>query len=196
MHSAAHEHRSGLVWALAVSIGILAVELVASVAANSVALLADAGHVFADASGIALSAAAIAIANRRPTADRSFGLYRLEILAAALNAVLLFGIGAFVIWEGVQRLRAPAEVESGVMIVVAAGALGANLLALNFLRRGQAASLTVRAAYLEVLGDALGAVAVLVAGVVVAVSGFRGADGLAAIFIGILILPRTWRLLR
>jgi cobalt-zinc-cadmium efflux system protein len=196
VHSAAHAHRGGLLRAIGLSVGILVVELLAGLLSGSVALLADAGHVFADVSGMSLSAVAISIANRRPSADRSFGLYRVEILAACLNAVLLLGIAAFVIWEGLTRLQEPADVQATVMIVVAAGALAANLVALQSLRRGQAASLTMRAAYLEVFGDALGAFLVLVAGVVVAVTGFRGADGLAAIAIGILILPRTWRLLR
>jgi cobalt-zinc-cadmium efflux system protein len=194
--SAAHEHRGELRAALILSAGILVVELVAGLVSNSVALLADAGHVFADVSGMALSAFAIWVANRAPTTGRSFGLYRVEILAAVLNALLLFGIAGFVIWEGITRLVNPEDIESGLVIVVALGALLANLGAVVFLRRGQAASLTLRSAYLEVLGDALGAGVVLVAGVVVALTGIRGADGMAAILIGLLIIPRTWRLLR
>ena len=182
--------------AIGVSVAILLVELAAGLLGNSVALLADAGHVFADVSGMALSAAAIWIADREPTTGRSFGLYRLEILAAVLNALLLFGIAAVVIWEGAARLRQPEDAQSGLMIVVAAGALAGNIVAVGLLRRGQAASLTLRSAYLEVLGDALGAATVLVAGIVIALTGLRGADGLAAILIGVLILPRTWRLLR
>jgi cobalt-zinc-cadmium efflux system protein len=195
-HSAAYAHRSRLVGAVALSAAVLVVELVAGIVSNSVALIADAGHVFADTSGLLLSAAAIWVADRRPTAGRSFGLYRLEILVAALNAVLLFVIAAFVIWEGFQRLRQPSEVQSSLMIVVAVAALIADLGAARLLRRGQQVSLTMRSAYLEVLSDALGAAAVLVAGVIIATTGFHGADGVAAIFIGILILPRTWRLLR
>ena len=196
VHSAAREHRTGLFAALVVSVGILAAELIAGLAANSIALLADAGHVFADASGMALAAAAIWVADRRPTKDWSFGLYRLEVLVAALNAVLLVGISAFVIWEGLQRLQGGAEVGSGLMIAVAAGALLANLAAAWFLRRGRTASLTTRAVFLEVLSDALGSAAVLVAGAVIVLTGFRAADGIAAVLIGLLILPRTWGVLR
>jgi cobalt-zinc-cadmium efflux system protein len=185
-----------LQWALLLSVAIFALELVAGIIANSVALLADAGHVFADSFGLGLAAGAVWLANRRTDEDRSFGMYRVEILAAVLSAVLLFAIAAFVIWEGVQRLLQPEGVESGWMIVVAAIALGANLVALALLRRGQAASLTMRGAYLEVLGDALGAATVLVAGVLIALTGMRGVDGIAAILIGLLILPRTWWLLR
>ena len=178
------------------SVAILVLELIAGIAGNSVALLADAGHVFADVSGMALSAVAVWMANRRTEPARSFGLYRLEILAAVLNALLLFGIGVVVIWEGFRRIREPADVAPGVMIGVAAIALVGNIGALRLLRRGQAVSLTLRGAYLELLGDALGAVTVLFAGLVVAATGFRGADGVAAMLIGLLILPRTWRLLR
>jgi cobalt-zinc-cadmium efflux system protein len=196
VRSAAFQHRGALLGALLLSVGILVIELAAGLLGNSVALLADAGHVFADVSGIALSAVAIRIANRDPTVGRSFGLYRIEILAATFNAVLLLAIAGWVIWEGAGRLRSPAEVQAGPMIVVAGLALVANLLALQLLRRGQAASLTMRATYLEVLGDAAGAGSVLIAGIVIAASGLRAADGLAAIVIGVLILPRTWRLLR
>ena len=195
-HSSAHAHRGGLIGAIGISAAIFVVELVAGIASGSVALLADAGHVLADVSGMVLAAAAIWLANRAPTAARSFGLYRVEILAAVVNAVLLFGISGFVIWEGITRLREPEDVSTGLMIVVAAGALVANAVALLLLRRGQAQSLTMRGAYLEVLADALGAATVLGAGIVIVVTGFRAADGLAAIFIGVLILPRTWLLLR
>lgn len=194
--SAAHAHRGALGRAILLSAIVFGVELVAGLVAGSVALLADAAHVFADLSGMLLAAGAVWLGNRRTSAGRSFGLYRLEILAAVANSVLLFAVGAFVIWEGVQRLLSPANPESGLMIVVAAAALVANLVALRFLHRGQQVSLTMRGAYLEVLGDTLGAATVLVAGVVVAATGFRGADGVAAILIGLLILPRTWRLLR
>lgn len=195
-HSAAHQHRRGLQGALLLSVAMFAVELVAGIAANSVALLADASHVFADSFGLAIAAGAVWLANRRTDEDRSFGMYRVEILAAVLSGVLLFAIAAFVIWEGVQRLLQPEAVQSNLMIVVAAVALGVNLVALALLRRGQKASLTMRGAYLEVLGDALGAATVLIAGVVIALTGLHGADGVAAILIGLLILPRTWWLLR
>lgn len=196
VRSAAGEQQTRLVSALALSVAILVMELVAALAANSVALLADAGHVFADAGGMAISAIAIRMAARRPSTQRSFGLYRLEILAATLNAVVLLAIAASVIWEGIDRLGSPADVGTTLMIVVAAVALIANLIAVGLLRRGQAMSLTVRGAYLEAFGDAIGAGTVLIAGVLIAAFGFRGADGLAAILIGILILPRTWQLFR
>jgi cobalt-zinc-cadmium efflux system protein len=181
---------------MCVSIGILTIELLAGIASNSLALVADAGHVFADVSGMAVSLAAIWIANRPTTSARSFGLYRLEIVAAVANALLLLGISLFVLWEGVSRLLAPPAIDSGLVIVVAAVAFAANLVSLALLRGGHGESLTMRGAYLEVVGDLFGAAAVLVAGIVIAITGFVAADAIASLLIGFLILPRTWRLLR
>lgn len=179
-----------------VSIGILSIELVAGIAGNSLALMADAGHVFADVSGMAVSLGAVWLANRPTTSVRSFGLYRLEIIAAVANALLLLGVSLFVLWEGLRRLFAPPAVDSGLVIVVAAIALGANLVSLALLNRGRRGSLTMRGAYLEVAGDLLGAAAVLIAGIVIAITGLGAADAVASLLIGLLILPRTWSLLR
>jgi len=194
--TAAGRHRYRLAGAMLVSIGILTIELIAGIAGNSLALVADAGHVFADVSGMAVALAAIWIANRPTTSTRSFGLYRLEIVAAVANALLLLGISLFVLWEGFSRLLTPPAIDSGLVIVVAAVALAANLISLALLRGGHEGSLTMRGAYLEVVGDLLGAAAVLVAGIVMAITGFVAADAIASLLIGFLILPRTWRLLR
>ncbi len=196
VQTAAARHRSSLLGALVVSVSILVVELIAGIVGQSLALLADAGHVFADVSGIALSSAAIWLAGRPVSGGRSYGLYRVEILAAVLNAVVLIGVSAVVIWQGVVRLFEPADVSAPIMIVVSTGALVANLVSLRLLHPGQAESLTLRGVYLEVLGDAIGSAEVLIAGIVVALTGIRAADGIAAIAIGLLILPRTWRVLR
>jgi cobalt-zinc-cadmium efflux system protein len=179
-----------------VSIAVLVVELIAGWASNSLALIADAAHVLADVSGIALALGAVWLANRRSSSSKSFGLYRLEILAAAANALLLFGISLFVIWEGVRRLAAPQEINSTIVVVVALAALVANTVSIAILAPGRARSLLVRGAFLEVLGDLLGAFAVLLAGLVIALTGFLAADAIASILIGLLILPRTWGLLR
>jgi cobalt-zinc-cadmium efflux system protein len=197
VHSVADRHRSRLAGALALSIAILVLELVAAWRSGSLALLADAAHVFADISGLALAFGAIWLANRRTTTEgRSFGLYRAEILAAALNAVLLLGISAFVIVEGIGRVLHPQDVDEPIVVVVASIALVLNLGSLWLLRRGQRVSLTLRGAYLEVLGDLVGSALVLASGVLILLTGLRQLDGLAAIAIGVLILPRTWRLLR
>ena len=195
-HSAAGRHAGNLAGALAIALAILVVEVVAGIAANSLALLADAGHVFADVSGMALSLVAIRLAARPPSEGRTFGLYRLEMLVAALNAVLLLGIAVVVLVEAVRRLAEPPDVQPGLVIVVALIALAGNVVALRLLGTGQRESLVMRGAYLEVAGDLLGAAAVLVAGLVILVTGWHAADAVASIVVAVLIVPRTVALLR
>jgi len=175
---------------------ILVAEVVVGLAANSLALLADAGHVFADVIGTTLALVAIWLAARPATGERSFGFYRFEILAAVVNSLILFGIAGYVLFEAWRRLFEAPEVATGPMLIVAAGALIANGVAVWLLRAGQSESLNLRGAYLEVLNDAFGAAAVLVAGLVIRFTGFLQADAIASGLIGLLILPRTWRLLR
>jgi cobalt-zinc-cadmium efflux system protein len=194
--TAAARHAPNMAGALLVSVAILLAELAAGIASNSLALLADAAHVFADVSGIALALVAVRLAARPSSDARTFGLYRLEIVAAAANALLLLGIAAFVFYEGLRRLIAPPEVEAGLVTLVAAGAIVANLISVRLLSAGGRESLTVRGAYLEVLGDLFGSVAVLVAGVVVLLTGWYQADALASLVVAILIVPRTVALLR
>ncbi len=182
--------------AIGIGVVVLLAELSAGIAANSLALLADAGHVFADVSGMALSLVAIRIAARPPTGARSFGLYRLEMLATVANAVLLLGIAGVVAFEAVHRFAAPPAVRPGVVVVVAGFALAANLVSLRLLSAGQHESLTMRGAYLEIAGDLLGAVAVLVAGLVILASGWQQADAVASFVVAALIVPRTLVLLR
>lgn len=195
-HSAAAADRRSLVIVLAIGLGVLAIEVVGGIAANSLALLADAGHVLTDVVGIALALGAIWVAGRPATDARTFGWYRAEILAAALNAVLLFGVAAYVLWEAWQRWNEPPEVGSELMLAVALIGGAANLAALLVLRGPQARSLNMRGAYLEVFGDLLGSLAVVVAAVVIALTGFTRADAIASAAIGVMILPRTWSLLR
>ena len=195
-HSAAGRHARPLALAIGIGTGILVVELIAGIAANSLALLADAGHVFADVSGMALSLVAIRIAARPPTGARSFGLYRLEMLATAGNAVLLLGIAAIVAFEALRRFTAPPDVQPGPVAVVAALALLANLVSLRLLSAGQKESLTMRGAYLEIAGDLLGAGAVLLAGLVILATGWQQADAVASLVVAVLIVPRTLVLLR
>ena len=194
--TAAGLHRRALLSALAVSTAVLVVEVIAGLASNSLALLADAGHMLADVAGMALSLGAITIAARSRSPDRTFGLYRLEILAASLNAVVLLGIGVVVLVEAVRRFSEPPTIASTMVLVVATGALIANAVSLRLLRHGHQSSLNVRAAYLEVLGDLLGSAAVLVAGVVIATTGWLQADAVASVVIAVLIVPRTVVLLR
>lgn len=172
------------------------VEVVGGLLSNSLALLADAGHMFTDLFGLGLALVAIHLAARPASDVRTFGWYRLEILAAAANAMLLFGVAAFVLFEAWRRLAEPPEIASGLMLVVALGGLGANALSLWLLRRAQAESLNMRGAFLEVLGDLLGSAAVVIAAVVVTVTGFSRADAISSAIVGLLILPRTWKLLK
>ena len=195
-HSAAGRHAGSLAAAIGIGIVILVLELIAGIAANSLALLADAGHVFADVSGMALSLVAIRLAARPPSDTRSFGLYRLEMLAAAVNAVLLLVIAIVVAVEAVRRFGAPPDVQPSLLIVVAVLALAGNLVSLRLLAPGQGESLTVRGAYLEIAGDLLGALAVLGAGLAILVTGWRPADAVASLVVAVLIVPRTVRLLR
>jgi len=194
--SAAGARRRRLLAVFGITATILLVEAVGGLLTNSLALLADAGHVLTDVAGIGLALIAIWLAARPATTDRTFGSYRMEILAAVVNAVLLFGVGGLVLFEAWRRLFDPPEVRSGLMLTVAVVGLLANALSLWLLREPQSVSLNMRGAYLEVLGDLLGSIAVIVAAVVIGLTGLRAADPIASAVIGLLILPRTWKLLR
>ena len=194
--SPAGAHRGRLAAVFAITVAVLVVEVVGAALSGSLALLADAGHVLTDGAGIGLALLAIRFAARPASPQRTFGYYRLEILAAVVNAVLLFGVAGFVLVQAWRRLFEPPEVASGLMLAVAAVGLVANAVSMWLLRGGQRHSLNMRGAYLEVWGDLLGSVAVLAAAAVIAVTGFQAADPIASALIGVLILPRTWRLLR
>ena len=196
IHSPAAANRGRLVAVFGLTLAIFVVEAIGGYAANSLALLADAGHMLTDVAGIGLALLAIWIGGRPADPERTFGYQRLEILAAVVNALLLFGIGAFILVQAIRRLAEPPEVESGLMIAVALVGLAGNGVSLWLLRHAQARSLNVRGAYLEVLSDFAGAGAVIVAGIVIVLTGVTTTDAIASILIGILIFPRTWRLLR
>jgi cobalt-zinc-cadmium efflux system protein len=189
-------HRRRLTVVLGLTLVVLVAEVVGAVLSGSLALLADAGHMATDAAGIALALGAVTLAQRPARGRRTFGWQRIEILAAVANGLLLLGVAGYVLVEAVLRIGRPTEIGSGLMIVVAAGGLLVNLVALALLHRGRSDSLNVRGAYLEVLGDAFGSVAVLVAGVVILTTGWLWADTLASLAIGFLVVPRAWHLLR
>lgn len=195
-HTAAAAHRSKLAVVFVITMGVFVMEVVGGILSNSLALLADAGHVFTDVVGVGLALGAIWIAGRPPSDERTFGFYRAEIIGAVVNAMLLFGVAAYVLYEAFRRLMEPPEVASGLMLVFALIGGGANLFSLFMLRNAQGESLNMRGAYLEVLGDLLGSVAVVVAAIIIAVTGQTIADPIASAVIGLLILPRTWSLLR
>ena len=194
--SAAAVHRDRLTAVFLLTILVFVIELAGGIASNSLALLADAGHMFTDVAGIGLALLAIWFAQRPASQDRTYGYLRLEILAAVINAVLLFGIAGFVLFEAWQRLQSPPVIASGLMLAVALLGLAVNAISLFLLRHAQKASLNMRGAYLEVMGDFLGSAAVVAAAVIITLTGWVQADAVASIAIGLLILPRTWRLLR
>ena len=196
VRSAAAGNRARLIGVFGLTLAIFFIEVVGGLLSNSLALLADAGHVFTDVFAIGFALVAIWIAGRPATSERTFGYLRLEILAAVGNALLLFVVSAFILYEAWRRLFEPPEVTSGLMLAVAVLGLGANAVSLYALRNAQGQSLNMRGAYLEVMGDLAGSVAVIVAAIVIALTGWTAADALASAVIGLLILPRTWALLR
>lgn len=181
---------------LGLVVAFLVVEIVAGIVTGSLALLADAGHMATDAAGLLLALLAIWIARRPATPDRSFGYARVEIFAAAINAVILLGVAAVVLLEAVQRLGRPVDIIGLPMLVVALVGLGVNVGSLRLLHAGSRTSLNLRGAYLEVMGDLFGSVAVVVAGVVILATGWTPIDPIASVVIALAILPRTWALLR
>jgi cobalt-zinc-cadmium efflux system protein len=188
-------HKRRLLAALVVLAVITVVEVVAGFVTNSLALLSDAGHMLTDVGGLGMALAAIHVADRSPREhQRTYGLYRLEILAALANALLLFGVAVYVVWEAVRRWGDAPEVLAGPMFVVAVLGLVANVIAFALLREGSSESLNVEGAYLEVMSDLIGSVGVIVAAVVIAVTEWAWVDPVVGVAIGLFILPRTWRL--
>jgi cation diffusion facilitator family transporter len=185
-----------VLWALVLTGGFTVAEAAGGILSGSLALLADAGHMATDALGIGLALGAVSLAQRPPSGRRTFGWQRVEILAAVANGVLLLGVGAYVLVEAVRRIGDPHDVQAGVMLIAAGAGLLVNLIGLAVLHRGRGESLNVRGAYLEVLSDALGSVAVLAAAAVIAATGWTPADTVASLLIGCLVLPRAWSLLR
>ena len=163
---------------------------------NSLALLADAAHLFVDAAGVGLSLLAVSFAEKPATAEKTYGYYRVEILAALVNGVVLCVLAIVILVEAWERLRVRHDISAGPVLVVAVAALGVNLLAAWLLHAGASESLNVRSAYLEVMGDALSSGAVIAAAAVILVTGWTAADALASAAIGLLILPRTYALLK
>ena len=200
-HGAAHgtaaaAHRGRLAVVLALTGTVFVVEVVGALLSGSLALLADAAHMATDAVGIGMALGAVTLAQRPAGGRRTFGWQRIEVLAAVANGLLLLGVGVYVVVEAVHRISAPPDIHSGWMLGVAALGLAVNSGSLALLHAGQGESLNTRGAYLEVAGDALGSVAVIAAAVVIAATGWTGADVLASFAVGALVLPRAWTLLR
>jgi len=192
---AGEKHRGRLWWAASLLAVFMLVEAVAALMTGSLALLSDAGHMFTDVLGIAMALAAITAAGRAATdSQRTFGLYRLEVLAALANAVLLTGVAVYVVIEAVTRFTDPPHVPARSMLIVAAGGLIINIVAFLLLRSGAKESINVRGAYLEVVGDLLGSVGVIIAAVIIGLTGWSYADPIVAVIVALMILPRTFAL--
>ena len=194
--TAAAGYRGRLLAVLGITLTVLVIEVVAGLLSGSLALLADAAHLGTDALGIGLALLAVRMAGRAPTVRRTFGWQRAEVLAAGVNAVLLLGLSVAVAVEAVRRLSDPPSVQPGTVLIVGALGLVANAIGLALLAGGQSESLNVRGAFLEVLGDTFGSLAVLVAAAVVALTGQERADPIASLLIAALIVPRAVKLLR
>ncbi|MFF9688732.1 cation diffusion facilitator family transporter [Streptomyces sp. NPDC014623] len=194
--TAAAAYQGRLRVALGITLGVMVMEIIGGLLADSLALIADAAHMATDALGLGMALLAVHFANRPAGPNRTFGYARAEILAALANCLLLLGVGGYLVFEAVDRFVTPAETRGGVAIAFAAVGLVANVVSLSLLMRGQRDSLNVRGAYLEVVADTLGSVTVLVSAGIIMATGWQAADPVASLLIGLMIVPRTVKLLR
>ncbi|UGY94521.1 cation diffusion facilitator family transporter [Streptomyces gobiensis] len=194
--TAAAAYKGRLRITLAIALTLLLAEIIGAWLTGSLALLADAGHVATDVIGIGMALVAIHFANRPTSAHRTFGFARIEILAALLNCLLLLGVGGYILIEAVDRLRNPTDVPGGLTVLFGVIGLALNSVSLSLLMRGQRESLNVRGAFLEVMADALGSLAVVIAALVILLTGWTQADPIASLVIAVMIVPRTVKLAR
>jgi cobalt-zinc-cadmium efflux system protein len=190
------EDRSRLRVVLLVTLTVAVVELVGAFLSGSLALFADAGHMFTDTAAIVVALSASYVATLPASSRRTFGYHRAEILAALINSVVLLGVCGYLAYAGVARLLDPVEIDASQMLVFAVVGLLANLVSIALLAARRDQSLNMRGAFLEVLGDAFGSAAAIISGLVVLTTGFQRADPIASLLIAVLILPRAWSLLR
>jgi cobalt-zinc-cadmium efflux system protein len=185
------KHASKLGWALALTVTYMVAEVVGGLITGSLALLADAAHMFTDAAGLGMALLAIRFAARPATPQKTFGYLRAEVLAALANAVVLLGVTGFILYEAYERFINPPEIISGPMLAVAA----VGLISMKLLASGSSESLNVRGAYFEVLSDMLGSIGVILAAVIIMATGWKPIDPIIGAGIGLFIVPRTWKLL-
>jgi cobalt-zinc-cadmium efflux system protein len=181
---------------LVITAGFMVVEFVAGWLANSLALLADAGHMLTDVAALALALFAAWIAQRPATPDKTYGYLRLEILAALVNGAVLFLVAGLIVWDAVGRLADPPAVEPRILFGVASAGLVVNIIGAYLLHGGRKESLNIRGAYLHVLGDLLGSIGAMAAGAVILLTGWLLADPIISVGIAVLILVGAWRLVR
>lgn len=193
--SAAGRHRGRLWWAFGLTVTYMTAEVIGGLVTGSLALIADAAHMLTDAGGLALALMAIRFAERPATPQRTYGFLRAEILSAVVNAVVLLILSIYILYEAYRRFVDPPEILGGPMLAVAVVGLVVNLVSMKLLAGGSSESINVKGAYFEVLSDMLGSLGVIVAAVLVMLTGWRLADPLIGAGIGLFIVPRTWRLL-
>ena len=195
-HAPTTTHRRRLAIAFAITVTILVAEVIGAWWTNSLALLVDAGHMLTDASGLLMALIAASLAMRPPTPERTWGYRRAEVLAAGAQAAVLLGVGGYAFIEGARRLFEPPDVTAGGLLVLGIVGLLGNLVSMLVLNSGRGANLNLRAAFLEVVNDALGSVAVIVSAVVIAWTGWTRIDAVAGMLIAALIVPRAITILR
>lgn len=195
-HDHADSGRGRLAIALGITAAVLVAEVVGAIVTGSLALLVDAAHMLTDAGGLAVALIAATLVRRPANSKRTWGMARAEVLGATAQAAILLAVGIFVLVEAVQRLFNPPEIAGGQLVVFGIIGLLGNVASIAVLASSRAKNLNLRAAFLEVLNDALGSLAVIAAAIIIATTGFQLADAIAAILIGALILPRAVLLLR
>ena len=200
-HTHTHSHAAGanersLLIALGMTTTFLLVELVAGVLTQSLALISDAAHMFTDTAALAIALVAVQMGKRAADAKRTFGYHRFEILAAAFNAMLLFGVAVYIGFEAYLRLKSPPQVESTGMLIVALVGMAVNLMSMRMLAGGKDANLNMKGAYLEAWSDMLGSLGVVLGALVIKLTGWSWVDSAVAVLIALWVLPRTWSLLR
>lgn len=194
--STSYQNKGRLKLVLGLTLTYLIAEIIGGILTKSLALLADAGHMFTDVGGLALALFAINIASKPASPEKTYGYYRAEILASLTNAIVLIGISIYILYEAYQRFLNPPEVQSKAMLIVAAIGLVINIAGMLILRKSSKESLNMKGAYFEVLSDMLTSIRVIVAGVIMLTTEWYYADPLLSAGIGLFILPRTWILLK
>jgi cobalt-zinc-cadmium efflux system protein len=189
------QSRSAMVKVLVLTGCYVVLEVVVALYSHSLALLADAGHMLSDVGALILALVAYWFSSKPPTAGKTYGYYRSEILASFFNALILVGISIYILYESYQRLHNPPAVASLPVLITAALGLGVNLASLKLLHKGAQHSINAKAAYLEVLGDSLATLGVIVSSLIILFTQWFMADAIISGIIGVAILPRTWLLL-
>ena len=189
-------NEKALRYALILTGGFMLAEVIGGLMLNSLALLSDAAHMFTDVAALSIALAAIRVGRRAADNRRTFGYYRFEILAAAFNALLLFGVAAYILYEAWQRWGNPPEVQTTGVLVIAVLGMIVNIISMRLLSSGKDSSLNIKGAYLEVWSDLLGSIGVIIGAIVIIFTGWNWVDTVIAVLIGLWVLPRTWILLR